>query len=181
MRTALIAAAACVLTACAAESTTTEPNPTTAAETTTATTSPAPAADGPLALGGEFPTTGEGGVVARTTVLSVTQNAAPDAPRPPSGGHWVGADVRFCLDSATQPVAVSWSPWTAVDAEYGTYPPSSLTYPAFPRPLYPVGDGPVAVGDCVRGNVLFPVPDGVTIARIKYAPAAGTAAAWAAS
>ncbi|MBF6291783.1 hypothetical protein IU454_07885 [Nocardia farcinica] len=111
----------------------------------------------------------------------MNQDAAPNAPRPPSGGHWVGADVRFCLDAAARSVAVGWGPWTAVDADYGSYPSSSLSYPSFPRPLYPISEGPVAVGDCVRGYVVFPVPDGVTVTRIKYAPAAGVAATWTVS
>jgi hypothetical protein len=114
----------------------------------------------------------------------VNQDSAPDAPKPVSGGHWVGADVRVCVKQppADSPVNATWSTWSVSDAQFGNYNSSNLTYNQFPTPEYPDGDGnPVAIGDCVRGWVLFPVGDGVSITTVKYTPSsASTPVMWSA-
>jgi hypothetical protein len=141
-----------------------------------------PASAGPNPLGKEFTLTGTG-LELTVTVFAVDQNSASDAPKPVSGGHWVGADVQLCVKRAPagNPFYASWSSWAGSDAMFGNYPASSLTYSQFPTPTYPVSD-PVATGDCVRGWVLFPVGDGVTVTTVKYTPNSSSApAAWSAN
>jgi hypothetical protein len=139
-------------------------------------------ASAPLPAGSEIVIGGGNGAIsARVTMYSVTQDAAPGAPKPPGGGHWVSVDVKTCLDKSDVPLTVSWNAWSVADANYGNYKASSLTYNQFPRPLYPFSEEALAVGDCVRGSILFPVPDGVTISRVKYAPNLNVTATWSAS
>jgi hypothetical protein len=151
-------------------------------ETTSAAASSTSTANAPMPPGSEIVIGGDGGAIsARVTVYSVTQDAAPAAPKPPGGGHWASADVKTCLDKANAGFTVSWDVWSVADANYGNYKAADLTYNQFPRPLYPFFEEPVSVGDCVRGSILFPVPDGVTVTRVKYAPNKNVAAVWSAS
>ncbi|SDC56467.1 hypothetical protein [Rhodococcus tukisamuensis] len=140
-----------------------------AATSTAQLTAPAP-------LGSERSFTGDGETVVRVTVLNFAPAAAPEAPAPPGGGHWVGAEVQSCVDAAMAPTAVSWSEWSVLDATDGRYPASSVTYPQFPRPEYPFSV--VGVGDCVRGWVVFPVADGAMIDRVRYTPNESVNATW---
>lgn len=132
----------------------------------------------PDPLGSELSFTGDGETAARVTVLNFDPAAAPEAPAPPGGGHWVGAEVQTCVDAAMVPTAVSWSEWSVLDATNGRYPASSLTYNQFPRPEYPVGSEVVNVGECVRGWVVFPVADGAAIDRVRYTPNQSVNATW---
>jgi hypothetical protein len=86
---------------------------------------------------------------ADVTVFAVNQNVAPDARTPPSGGHWVGADIQTCLKKSSPDYAfkVSWSDWSVSDANNGQYRASGETYSEIPTPQYPVSSEPVAVGE----------------------------------
>lgn len=132
----------------------------------------------PDPLGSELSFTGDGQTAARVTVLNFDPAAAPEAPAPPGGGHWVGAEVQTCIDGAEAPIGVGWSQWSVLDATNGRYPASSLTYNQFPRPEYPVGSEVVNVGECVRGWVVFPVADGAAIDRVRYTPNQSVNATW---
>lgn len=152
--------------------TTIAPAPTIATTTPAATTAaPTTAANAVLGLGKERAATGIDGVRSRVTVFAVNQNAAPAVPRPQSGGHWVSVDAQFCLDGAPtgQGVSLSWSPWTVQDEAHGRYPGSSVTYSGMPVPQYPNSDDRVAVGECMRGSLVFPVTDGVKVTTVRYA------------
>jgi hypothetical protein len=175
--------AATVLTGCGRGATTATTTTETITVTATPTTTQAPVAAGPNPLGKEagFRAPGIDQVV---TVFGVNQDSAPAAPKPVSGGHWVGADVQLCVKQAPadQPVYASWSKWSVSDASFGNYEASSLTYSQFPTPKFPVSD-PVAQNSCVRGWVLFPVGDEVVVTTVKYIPdtTSGASAVWSAA
>ncbi|MGV9868087.1 hypothetical protein [Rhodococcus koreensis] len=174
--TALLALTGCSTTsapAAAPPETTTAAPTTTAARTTSNNSTPEP-------LGSELSFSGTG-VAARVTVFAVNQDVAPNAPTPPSGGHWVGADLQTCVDESDVNFTVSWNGWSVTDARNGAYEASSLTYSAFPTPKYPFGSTAVSVGECVRGWVLFPVQDGVGITAVKYKPSSKVTAVWSAT
>jgi hypothetical protein len=163
---------ASVLAGCGGGSTATA----TTTETVTVTATPTPNhasghQGGPNPLGKEVTFTGTD-LEEAVTVFAVNQDSAPDAPKPETGGHWVGADVQLCAKQAPvdRPVKADWNRWSVSDAQFGNYDSSRLTYNQFPTPEYPDGDAPVAIGDCVRGWVLFPVGDGVEVTTVKYAP-----------
>ncbi|MGY2019417.1 hypothetical protein [Nocardia gipuzkoensis] len=179
----ILAAVAIAVAGCSStEGPVAAPKTTAPAATTSAAPSSTSNANAPLPPGSEIVIGGNNGAIsARVTMYSVTQEAAPGAPKPPGGGHWAAADVKTCLDKTDVPFTVSWDVWSVTDANYGSYRASNLTYNQFPRPLYPFSEETVAVGDCVRGSILFPVPDGVTVTRVKYAPNKNVTASWSAS
>ncbi|MET4610654.1 hypothetical protein ABIC28_001632 [Rhodococcus sp. PvR044] len=151
----------------------------TAPETSAASAAPSTVSKAPEPLGSELTFTGdEGGVTARVSVLNFNPAAAPGAPAPSGGGHWVSAEVQTCVDASPSPMSVSWSEWSVLDATNGRYPVSGLTYNQFPRPEYPVGSEVVNVGECVRGWVVFPVADGAAIDRVRYTPNQSVNATW---
>jgi hypothetical protein len=167
-----LSACASVLAGCGGGSTTTATTTETVTVTATPTSNQASGHQGPNPLGKEVTFTGTG-LEEAVTVFAVNQDSASDAPKPETGGHhWVGADVQLCLKQAPAdgPVKADWNRWSVSDAQFGNYDSSRLTYNQFPTPEYPDGDAPVAIGDCVRGWVLFPVGDGVAITTVKYTP-----------
>jgi hypothetical protein len=143
--------------------------------TAPATTTPAPPAVQELGSEAAFTTDG---FTLRVAVQGFDPAAAPDAPAPPSGGHWTAAEVRTCVDAAPSQATVNWSTWSVQDTTDGRYPASDLTYNQFPVPEYPFGSEPVNVGECVRGWVVFPVADGAVINRVRYAPNESVTATW---
>jgi hypothetical protein len=180
----MLAVVAVVAVGCSSTEDTSAAPTTKAAATTTRPASPSSTsnANAPMPAGEEITLGGDnGGLTARVTMFSVTQEVAPQAPRPTSGGHWAAIDVQTCVDASTTPFTVSWNNWAVADAKNGNYPASNLTYGQFPKPIYPFSSQPVAVGDCVRGAILFPVPDGVTVTKVKYTPNPRIVATWLAS
>lgn len=132
--------------------------------TTPTTTSPAPPAS--LPMGQTY--SNEAGDV---TVYAYKPDAAPGAPPPTSPGTgWAAADVQVCVKQANY---VNDLPWALVGSDNGRYAPSSTGYGSFPSPKYPMGDTPVAIGECVRGWIVFVVPTGATVAFVRYAPSSG--------
>lgn len=154
---------------------TTEPTMT----ATTATPTPTPDPE----VGTELDTAG-GGTAA---VLAYEQPAATDAPQPDDSGYpaglvWGALDVRVCVpdrppsevypdeDFAAEDdgYTVSTQPW-ALTYEDGSVVASSHTlYTQFPQPEYPDGL-PVGLGQCVRGWIVFPVPEDAAPVGVQYA------------
>ena len=91
----------------------------------------------------------------------------------PTGSRWATAKVRSCTNAGTQPHTAGARDWLLLDANGGRYPASSTGYEDFPRPQYPFGSEDVPAGECVEGWVVFPVAEGVTIDRVRYAPTSG--------
>uniref|UniRef100_UPI003F49489C hypothetical protein n=1 Tax=Nocardia suismassiliense TaxID=2077092 RepID=UPI003F49489C len=179
-----VAVASAVLAGCGTSSQSAAPPSSSvpSSTTTAAAVSSTSNATAPLAPGAEITIGDNGGAISlRITMFSVTQQAAPTAPTPPSGGHWAAVDAQTCVDKSDIPITVGWDTWAVADAKYGNYPSSNLTYNQFPKPLYPFGTQGVAVGDCVRGAILFPVPDDVVITRVKYQPNPKVNASWSAN
>jgi hypothetical protein len=139
----------------------------------------APSPTNPLPLGSTFTVTDPGFAV-EVTVFAIEQNMAPDAPMPPSGGHWVGADVQTCLKESRTDFTVGWVDWSVSDASNGQYQASSDRFSEFPTPQFPFAREPLAVGECVRGWVAFAAAFGVEVTTVKYKPEGRIPAFWAA-
>lgn len=148
--------------------------------TVTAPTSAAAstATNTPEALGAELTFTGANATEVRVTVLNFDPTVATAAPGPSGGGHWAGAEVRTCVDSASSNISVSWDEWSAIDATNGRYGAANITYGQFPIPAYPFTPETVNTGECVRGWVVFPVADGAQIDRVRYTPNDSANATW---
>ena len=113
------------------------------------------------------------------TVFAVDHNSAPDKATPFSRGHWVSADIETCVRKSDVTVTTDWYAWSVVDANSGDYDAGNVKYSAFRAPQYPHREA-VAVGDCVRGWVSFPVIDGVDITKVKFQPNPSVSAEWSA-
>ena len=133
--------------------------------------------DAPGAPGQEMEFSGPGTRV-RVTMHSVSQAVAGNAPAPQSGGRWAGADVETCVDSADGAFAVAWREWSLSDANNGNFAASSTTYASFPKPAFPLAGESVAVGDCTRGWIVFPVGTDVRVTKVKWKPNAKITAVW---
>lgn len=182
LHTAQIIAVLCallsaILAGCVGNKQTVPPTP--PQDESTTPTSPVSSPSNPVALGESFTIT-DPGFAAEATVFAVDQNIAADSSSLASG-HWVGADVQTCLKDSHGPFTVSWSDWSVSDSSYGQYAASSDNYSDFPTPLYPFKQEPLAVGECVRGWVLFAVAYGVKISTVKYMPEARSPAFWSAA
>jgi hypothetical protein len=162
-----------------------EPSAGTTAPTSTSATSsrstPAPLG-ATLTFTGD-PFTGDRGMDVDVTVFAVNQNIAPDAPFVSiSGGHWVGADIQTCLKNAGKAFIIAWSDWSAFDAQSNESKASLQMYSGFPPHLYPFGPkDTVAVGECVRGWVLFAVGFGTQITMVRYTPSFDGPGFWSAA
>lgn len=99
----------------------------------------------------------------------------------PAGNRWATAMVRSCTTAGAQPVTAASADWVLLDSNGGRYPSSRTGNDDFPRPQYPFGWEAVPAGECVEGWVVFPVAEGVTIERVRYAPTSGgqTYGTWA--
>ena len=163
-----------------------EQSATTAPRITTAT--PAAVSDigtpstpsAPMQLGTTFHLAGNAGLEADVTVFGVNQNIAVTAPPPPSGGHWVGADVQTCLKGSPRPFTINFTDWSVADDSTGRYPGTGEFHVEFPTPQYPLTPEVLANGECVRGWVFFPVSFGVQIVTVKYKQGPLNPAFWSA-
>ena len=97
---------------------------------------------------------------------------------PPDGTRWSAALVRSCTTQGSQPVAARASDWVMLDGNGGRYPASSTGNSDFPVPKYPFGTEDVPGGECVQGWVVFPVAEGATIDRVRFAPGGQTLGTW---
>jgi hypothetical protein len=140
---------------------------------------PPPSPSSPLPLGTAFTIT-DPGFADEVTVFAVDQNMAQQATAPPSGGHWVGADVQACLKDSRTAFTVSWGDWSVSDAGNGQYQASTDRLSEFPTPQFPFASEPLAVGECVRGWVAFPVAFGVQVTTVKYKPEGRIPVFWSA-
>jgi hypothetical protein len=168
-----------ILAGCSDKGATSQPLAATSAPASTAATGPESSPSNPLPLGVAFTET-DPGLAAEVTVFAVNQNIAPDAPAPPSGGHWAGADVQVCLKEARTDFSVGWSDWSVSDPANGQYQAATDKLTEFPTPQFPFAPEAMAVGECVRGWVLFAVAYGVEVTTVKYKPGGRTPTFWSA-
>ncbi len=150
-----------------------------AALSTTATTTPASSPLHPEPLGSTYTLT-DPGLKVSVTVYDVAQNFLADGAAPSGGGHWTGIDVQTCLDEAHTAFTVSWTDWSVADADNGQYEVSQDQVPNVTPPIFPVSPTPLAVGECARGWVAFPVAFGARITTVKYKPTGRPPVFWSA-
>jgi hypothetical protein len=143
----------------------------TATVTVTAPTKPSPAApDSPVKIGRSITTR-----YAKITVLEYDRNVYANGERIQT------VLVRSCVTAVPEGepgVAFSWSPWTLIDDDDGSYSASSSRYD-LSDPEYP--DDPEdyrQVGECVKGVIQFETY-GKKITTIRYRSGFGDAARWA--
>ncbi|MET9445012.1 DUF4352 domain-containing protein [Streptomyces sp. NPDC006610] len=90
----------------------------------------------------------------------------PEALNP--GEKWAVLDVKVC-NTGGDPIQTSTIPW-ALGYEGGVRVDSAgMNAGDLPKPLYPM-DAKVAAGDCVRGNIVFQVPEESRPERVLYSP-----------
>lgn len=146
----------------------------------TRSASPAPVPADPMALGegwswkGEAPEIGPAG--GETTALAYTQ-PVPGVSGP--GGpeeEWASLEVEVCAEFGK--IAVSRSPWSLAYEDGTRIEVARRSGGDFPEPGFPT-DAIVGTGDCARGLLMFPVPEGERPEHAVYAPFNGETRAWA--
>jgi hypothetical protein len=88
-------------------------------------------------------------------------------------GRWVGLEIESCADaemSAKNAFSVSALDWTLLDAHGTHLRPERLRHAVSARPLYPVPDVPVHPGECVRGWVVWELPDRFSTTTALFTP-----------
>jgi hypothetical protein len=166
----LLLAAALLLTGCSSDN-----EPDAKPDTKTSTTEPAdtPEPAEPLTLGKTWEWESEdenGPLTGSTTALAyrqpITGITPPDVDGK-TGEVWGQVEAKLCVD--TGQVMVSQFPWSIAFADGARVEVTGSTGGDLPRPEYPM-DVTVKAGDCVRGLIMFPVPEGQRPERIIYAP-----------
>jgi hypothetical protein len=84
------------------------------------------------------------------------------------GQKWAAAEVKVC-NTGDEPFAVSPFVWSLAYEDGARVEATHMSGGEFPRPLYPL-DARVKGGDCVRGNILFEVPEEGRAERVLYSP-----------
>jgi hypothetical protein len=146
----------------------------TATATVTATVTPSPATK-TLQLG-ESSNYDWGHV----TVLKVDQDVPVADANLPGAMTWMGLLVRTCVTGKQRdgkPTTLGWGAWTVADKSDGQYDSFAWTGVSYPTPTYPI-DRAVAVGQCVRGWIIFNKPQAVRPMSAAYAPTDTNPAVW---
>ena len=81
---------------------------------------------------------------------------------------WAVLEVKVC-NKGPETIEVSPFVWSLAYADGARMEPMHMTGNELPQPLYPL-EAKVKNGDCVRGNVLFQVPQQGTPERALYSP-----------
>ncbi|WUT01746.1 hypothetical protein OHA46_33865 (plasmid) [Streptomyces sp. NBC_00708] len=148
----------------------------TAAPTTETKTAPSPSAPAPeptptaMALGDVLHWEDVANDISGTSsVLSYKQGvkSAGDADDEvgAAGYEWAALELKVCSSKGTFPT--SSSPWVLAYDDGGRVEASSSIYDDFPRPHYPV-EATLTAGKCIRGYVVYPVPDDDRPASVIY-------------
>jgi hypothetical protein len=82
-----------------------------------------------------------------------------------AGYEWAALELKVCSSKGTFPT--SSSPWVLAYDDGGRVEASSSLYEDFPRPQYPV-EATLTPGKCVRGFVVYPVPNDDRPASVIY-------------
>ncbi|MCX5584269.1 DUF4352 domain-containing protein [Streptomyces erythrochromogenes] len=113
----------------------------------------------------------DGPVVGNVTVLGYRHklrsvgSAADESGTP--GYVWAALDVKVCSDTGT--FLVTDQPWTLTYADGARIDSSSTKYGDFPKPEFPF-ETTLTSGKCVKGNIVFAVPESPRPATAAYAP-----------
>ncbi|MFE5675095.1 hypothetical protein ACFQ7B_07605 [Streptomyces erythrochromogenes] len=84
-----------------------------------------------------------------------------------AGYVWAALDVKVCSDNGT--FVATDQPWTLTYADGARIAPSSTTFDDFPKPAFPF-ETTLTAGKCVKGNIVFAVPDNPRPSTAAYAP-----------
>lgn len=181
MRTRATAAVLLLLactTACGTSSSA-QPDP---GQTSKASAKPAtePKADaGPRKLGDvyrwdeTYPDVGR--LTGTTTVLTYKQPITGITPPDQDGEEWAQVEAQVCAKS--DDVGVTQFPWSLAFADGTRVEITGQSGGDFPRPEYPM-DAALNPGECVKGKIMFPVPEGERAERVIYAPEGADSAEW---
>jgi hypothetical protein len=117
------------------------------------------------------------------TVYSYRQPVGQGAPAPNPGDYaWAAADVQTCAAASSIFSASANSlNWMVVYADDTEVDSARVTYPQFPRPLYPMGQHRLKPGECVRGWIMFGVPAGAKPLVVRFAPFGAPPVDWVAA
>ncbi|GAB2833442.1 hypothetical protein [Streptomyces daliensis] len=130
----------------------------------------------PLALGDawtwrdtELPATGT--AIALGYEQPVKAGTSAEEATGEDGYVWAALEVKVCLKKG-KTIHVSNMPWALGFADGAREDPSGKTYGDFPKPEFPVSDAPVKQGDCVRGKIVYALPEDQRPERAMYAAGA---------
>jgi hypothetical protein len=155
------------LTACApSHPHTAQGGPSVSTAASPATASPTKASSGQAAVG----------KYGKASVYGFQATTAPSVPSD-AGSHWAAVDAQVCL-TTTPPDGgdvVTNTQWHLVGIDTTEYAPAGIVNAAFPQSQFPVTQLQLTDGRCVRGWVIFAVPNGAQIQNIKYSGPAFTA------
>ncbi|CAL9665076.1 hypothetical protein SUDANB15_07158 [Streptomyces sp. enrichment culture] len=84
------------------------------------------------------------------------------------GEKWAVLDVKVC-NTGGDPIQASPFPWSLAYEGGVRVESAGMNAGDLPKPLYPM-DAKVAAGDCVRGNIVFQVPEEGRPERVLYSP-----------
>jgi len=101
--------------------------------------------------------------------LAFTDNGIDGSPGlVPAGQKLVAVEAKVC-NKGTEGFGVSPFVWSLAYADGARVEATHISGGDLPQPLYPL-DAKVRVGDCVRGNILFQVPEEGRPERVLYSP-----------
>jgi hypothetical protein len=117
------------------------------------------------------------------TVYSYEQPVAAGAPAPNPGDYtWAAADVQACAAASNIfNASANTLNWQVVYADQTEVDATRVTYPQFPRPLFPMGQRRLKPGECVRGWIVFGVPVGAKPVVVRFAPFGAPPVDWVAA
>lgn len=168
----------CTITACSSSDSSsnkaTSSSPTPTPTTSSPTPSTTPTADPVLTFGQTVPfddPSDNDPVRGNATVLGYRHNirsvgsAADESGTP--GYVWAALDIKVCSESGA--FLATTPPWTLSYADGARVSASSTTYGDFPKPAFPF-ETQLTAGKCVKGNIVFAVPDSPRPSTVIYAP-----------
>lgn len=85
-----------------------------------------------------------------------------------SGQKWAALEVKVC-NTGTDGFGISPLVWSLAYSDGVRIEAAGTNAGELPQPLYPM-DAKVKVGDCVRGNIAFQVPESGRPERVLYSP-----------
>lgn len=173
-------ALALLLSACSSGASTPSADTTAAATVTqtvtaTVTATPAPVPAGKVLKLGQASNYDWGNV----TALQVDHAVPVSDKRLPGAKTWMGVLVKTCVTAKVgkKPLTLGWGAWTVADKDGGQYDAFAWTGTEYPQPIYPM-DRAVAVGQCVKGWIVFNKPGGVRPISTTYGPSGADPVVW---
>lgn len=113
------------------------------------------------------------------TVFGYTQPAATGAAPSQAGHVWAAVDAQACRQPGSVfQVTVSEGPWSLHFPDGTSTPPTQADDPQFPQPRYPATPTPLQEGQCLRGWIMFDVPEVGRPLSVRYAPQGGSPIDW---